>query len=135
MFLHLAVILFTAGREGVCLPPPHRMQTPWGWVDLPPGCRPPRVRKTPPGCRPPQGWADPPDEDPLELGRPLQMQIPLDADPPGTVNKRAVRTLLESILVAIYVNITFARCIQIKTASCAENLNQFQYKNTIRPSK
>ena len=115
MFLHLAVILFTGGGGGLPNPPDADSL---GLGRPPPGCRPPGVGQTPPGCRPPRVGQTPP------------MQIPLDADPPDTVNKRAVRILLECILVAIYVNITFARCIQIKTASRAEKLNQFQYINT-----
>ena len=72
--LHQCVILFTGGT-GVCAnPPPQRCRPPWGWAD------PPGVGQTPSqvGQRPLPGWADP---------------------PPDTVNKRAVRILLECILV------------------------------------
>ena len=81
---------------------PHR-QAPPRWAD-------------PPGCRLPlQGWVDSP-----ELGRPPWMQIPHWgwADPPGCrppgieqtpppdmVNRRAVRILLECILVLLYFQI------------------------------
>ena len=85
MFLHLCVILFTGGA----------CRHTWvGWAD-PPGCRPHLDR--PPWMQPPLGippWMQTP---------PMQtppMQTPLDADPPpGYVNKRAVRILLECILV------------------------------------
>ena len=64
--------------------PPGMESPPWmenpPWMETPPGWRPPRWR-TPPGWRPPDG--DPPDGEP----------------PPPTVNVRAVRILLECILV------------------------------------
>ena len=95
-----------------------QMQTPWGWTDppglaippwmqTPPGFgQTPQVRQTPldadprgwadpqarqtPWMQTSRGWADPPGCRPPGLGRP---------PPPNTVNKRAVRILLECILV------------------------------------
>ena len=109
-------------RRGDLLPPhrqtwglgrPPQMQTPLG---RPSGCRPPWVGQTPPGWADPSGlgrppWMQtplplgvgqtPPDADPLGLGRPTRCRPPWGwADPPSdTVNKRAVRILLECILV------------------------------------
>ena len=99
------------------------MQTPLG-LGRPPRCRPPGVGQTsldadppglgrppldadpqgwadPPWMQTPQGWVDPPGcRPPSGLGRPPWMQTPwLDRPPPHTVNKRAVRILLECILV------------------------------------
>ena len=102
------------------LPTPTHRQTCRGWVDPPPRCRPTLGRpppigrpggvgQTPLDADPPVarpggvGQTPPPDADPLR-------QSPLDADPPprqspppprdtSTLNKRAVRILLECILV------------------------------------
>ena len=90
MFLHLCVILFTGGSVQ-----PAWMQTPsQGWTDHPP----PRMRirpelgRPPPRMQtPPPGWEDPPRcNPPRGVG-----QTP----PTDTVNKRAVRILLECILL------------------------------------
>ena len=89
MFLHLCVILYRGGGgSALDADPPELGRLPW--------------MQTPLGLgRPPQGWADP-----MGLGR-----TPLDADPqrlrrpPDTVNKRAVRILLECILVQKLVRI------------------------------
>ena len=114
MFIHLSVSHSVHGGGG--LPNPPWMQTPPG-LGRPPGCRlPPRVEQTPLDADPP-GLADPPGCRPSKLGRsppgcrsPWVGQNPQGwADPPGyrppppdTVNKWAVRILLECILVCSY---------------------------------
>ena len=81
------------------------MQTPLGLGRLPPG-----VEETPPelgnplDADLPPGWAAPLDADPSQC-----WADPPDADPPpppDTVNKRAVRILLECILVSLCLFIT-----------------------------
>ena len=113
MFLHLCVILFTGGGG---LPTPLDAEPPG--LDRPPACRSPGCRPsrmhTPwmqtlrgqaghPGCRPPFPGvgqsppnADPSDAHPYRVG-----QTPPGCRPPllDTVNKWAVRILLECILV------------------------------------
>ena len=95
---------------------PTRMQNPQGLADHP-GCRPtPGFGQTPP-MQTSQGWADLPDADPSPdadspwVGQTPQMQTPLGCrpphpircrPPPDTVNKRAVRILLECILVKLF---------------------------------
>ena len=94
---------------------PTRMQNPQGWADHP-GCRPtPGVGQTP-QCRPPRVGQTclmqtlPRMQTPLGSGRPLRCRPPWDADPPrptrcrlpDMVNKRAVRILLERILVKLF---------------------------------
>ena len=90
MFLHLYVILFTGEEGGLPNPPTPGV-----------GQTPPRVGQTPQ------------DADPPRVGQTIP--LPLDADPgwadpprPDTVNKRAVRILLECILVFEHV-ILFCR--------------------------
>ena len=102
MFLHLCVILFTGGGGSAQLPPD---ADPYGVGQTPPRCRPPGVGQTP-RCRPlglgrppkmqtPWGWADPPPmQTPLGWADP-----PIQTPPSDTVNKRAVRILLECIHV------------------------------------
>ena len=104
MFLHLCVIQFTGvgfwggGRPPGCRPPldadplglgrpPEVGQTSQGWVD--------------PLDADPPGWADPPgcNPPPQGLDRPPLMQAHLGWAHPHTANKRAVRILLECILV------------------------------------
>ena len=105
MFLHLCVILFT-GRRGVC-PTPTPIGRPGGWAD-PPGCRPPRVGQTPS-----PGWANPP-----RCRSPWVGQTP--APPPDTVNKRAVRNLLECTLVKLFFWMNafkFVKCMLWRTTS------------------
>ena len=98
-----------------------QMQTPSGWAD-PPGCRPPQVGQTP-WMQTPRVGQTPWMQTCPGLGRPPPQvgQTPMDADsppppthtqgwadpsnadgcrpPPDTVNKWAVRILLECILV------------------------------------
>ena len=100
-------------------PPPGLGRSPSGWADppVPTDADPPGVGHTPPRCRPPL------DADPLRLGRSPLSPRPPDADPPPrvgqtplhppqiqtpprcrppppiTLNKRAMRILLECILV------------------------------------
>ena len=89
------------GGRGSAQPPP--VGWPGGGLGRPPtNADPPGIGQTPPDadppglgrpprCRLPWGWADPP---------PQGWADPPDADaPPNTVNKRAVRILLEFILV------------------------------------
>ena len=91
MFLHLAVILFTGGRERG-LPTPHRMQTPWGWVDPPPGCRSPRVRKTPPWMQtPPRLGQTPQMKTPWSWADPSRCRSPWTQTPPPPVRSTSGR--------------------------------------------
>ena len=99
-----------------CIPTPCGcIPTPCGCRPTPSGCRPTPCgfRPTPYGCRPTPLWMQ--THPPMDADLPLWMQThsPVDADPPpsgcrppwcrhphrDTVNKRAVRTLLECILV------------------------------------
>ena len=108
MFLHLCVILSTGGKGGLPNLPPHVGRPGGGWADPPnadPPGQTPRMQTPSPGLgRPhhptwmqiplPWGWADP-----LGFGRaPRVWQTP---PPPDTVNKWAVRILLECILVLL----------------------------------
>ena len=102
MFLHLCVILYT-GRGGSALDadPPGLGRLPWGWADPLGLGRPPRLGKPPV------------DADPPQLGRPpgVEQDSPgcrlpeVGQTPADTVNKRAVRILLECILVQKLVRI------------------------------
>ena len=95
IFLHLSVILFTAG---VCLSA--------CWDTHPPGSRHPWSRHPPPRSRHPP-W----EQTPLEqTPSPRSRHPPMGADPPAqcmlgdTVNKRAVCILLECNLVNTVIN-------------------------------
>ena len=107
MFLHVSVILFTRGRwvsireTPLDRPPPRRQ-------------RPTVYRKTP-RQRPP--WTDTPQtETPWK-------ETPLDRDPPTPYgNERAVRILLECILVFFIVCLHFALFVYILQQSRATSL-------------
>ena len=107
------------------------MQTPPG-LGRPPRCRPPGLDSPPLDADPlhpwagqipldadppwmqtpsPQGWADPRRCRPTGVGQtpPPGCRSPLDEDPPDTVNKWAVRILLECIIVRNVNNLNFYR--------------------------
>ena len=116
MFLHLSVILFTGG----CLPQcmlgytPSGADTPWSrhppGADIPSQQTPleqtPTPEQTPPGADTPEQTPPTPWEQTLPLSRhPPEQTPPRSRHPPAycilgdTGNKRAVRILLECILV------------------------------------
>ena len=99
IFLHLFVILFTGGGEGVVSHKALRQNPPWTRHTTPPEQTPPD--QTPPRADPPR--ADPPRADPPRADPP-RPDTPSGPDPPGsrlrhTVYERLVRILLECILV------------------------------------
>ena len=130
--LHLCVILFTGGGG---LPTPHS-QT-WG-LGRPPDADPPRQTpwmQTPlglgrsPWMQIPWGWAGPPGMQTPQMQNPRvgqtpQMQTaPGLARPPDTVNKRAVRILMECILCQ---NHFIPEEQQVKHRSTFGNETEFQ---------
>ena len=122
MFLHVSVILFTGrGVPGQVPPgryPPPQTDTPPGQVPSRAGTTPRQVHTTTPGGYTPQGR--------YTLGRyTLQASNP---PPPGafqdTVNKRAVRILLECILVLIsFLKYHQLKLICNKKSLCIDNIS------------